>query len=94
MTMVWISASFCYYLISYQLKFISGSVYWNTIVSSSSEIVAYLISGVLMKLLGLKKVMIMSYSISLLGMLSLVLVPTENQFWIMLFILGSKFGIS
>jgi hypothetical protein len=28
------------------------------------------------------------------GMISLILVKTESQFWIALFILGSKFGIS
>ena len=42
MILVWLSASFCYYLISYQLKYLKGDIFTNGIVSSVSEILAVL----------------------------------------------------
>lgn len=92
--MVWLSASFCYYLIGYQLKFIKGDLYANGISSSSSEIVAYCLSGLVYKKLGLKLTLSLSYLVGFAGMMSLILVKTDNQYWIALFVLGSKFGIS
>jgi MFS family permease len=78
MILVWVSASFCYYLISYQLKYIKGDIYVNGIVSSSSEIVAYGVSGVLMKLLGMKNNLVISYVLAILGMVCLITIPTQD----------------
>jgi len=94
MIMVWLSASFCYYLISYQLKYIKGNLYINGLVSSSSEICAYALSGVLMKLLGVKYILILSYTLAISGMMCLIMINTQDQIWLSFFILGSKFGIS
>ena len=94
MTFVWLSASFCYYLISYQLKYIKGNIYINGIVSSTSECFAYMLSGVIMKLVGIKNNLILSYSLAIAGMICLITVNTTNQLWLSIFILGSKFGIS
>jgi len=58
MVVVWIASSFCYYLISYQMKYLKGNLYVNGIISSSSEIAAYLSSGVIAKIFGIKKVLI------------------------------------
>ena len=48
MVILWFAASFCYYLISYQLKYIKGDMYTNGLVSGSSELIAYAISGILL----------------------------------------------
>jgi hypothetical protein len=78
MSMVWLSASFCYYLISYQLKFLQGDLYTNGISSSSSEIVAYCLSGLLYKKLGLKLTLALSYLIGFAGMTSLIFINTQS----------------
>ena len=78
MLMVWISASFGYYLIAYQLKYVRGDLYINYIISSISEIFAYLTSGIFIKVFGIKNTLLVSYIISLLGMLSIILIKTEN----------------
>jgi hypothetical protein len=92
--MVWISASFGYYLIAYQLKYIRGDLYINYIISSISEIFAYLTSGIFIKFFGIKNTLLVSYIISLLGMLSIILIKTENKILISIFVLGGKFGVS
>lgn len=53
MAQIWMSSSFCYYLICFQLKYIHGDLYINGIVSNVSEIAAYIISGYLFNYLGL-----------------------------------------
>ena len=94
MCFVWITASFGHYLISYQLKYIRGNIFINGIVSSVSECAGYLLAGILFKKVGLKATLTLSYSITLTGILCLLLTSTTNQFWLSIFILGAKFGIS
>jgi hypothetical protein len=73
MVVIWISASFGYYLISYQIKYFKGDLYVNGIVSSSSEIVAYLLSGYLLKIFGIKPVLVFSYTLAFLGMMGILI---------------------
>ena len=72
MMMVWASASFGYYLIGYDLKYIRGNKYINGIISSSSECVAFLLAGYLLKKIGVKLTLVGSYIIGLLGMVTLI----------------------
>jgi len=65
-------------MISYQLKYIKGDIYLNVVVSTISELVAVLLSGILFELIGLKKTLVCSCLISALGMLCLLTVNTEN----------------
>lgn len=74
MTCVWLAASFCYYLISYQLKYIKGDIFVNGIVSSLSECCAYALSGVFMKAVGIKNQLLVSYALAILGMVCLIVV--------------------
>ena len=99
--MVWLSASFGYYLIGYQLKYIKGDLYVNAVITSSSEIAAYLVSGFLFEKFGIKIVLSASFLISMMGMGALIAYRPEdrpdadnNQLLISLFILGSIGGVS
>jgi hypothetical protein len=94
MITLWIGASFCYYLISYQLKYIKGDLFTNGIVSSISECFAYAISGFMQQTFGLNRMFVFSFFLGALGMLCLILINTDDQFFLSLFILGSKFGIA
>ena len=94
MIFVWISSSFGFYLINYQLKYIKGDMYLNSLVSSTSGVVAYCISGVLFEKVGLKFTFIIAYAIALLGMLSLMYYQGDEKLMICIFVLGSKFGVS
>ena len=94
MVVLWAVASFCFYLISYEVKYLHGDLFINGIVSSASECIAYGISGIVKQRFGLRPCLVVSYFIGAIGMLGLIFVKTENQFWLSLFVLGSKFGIS
>ena len=94
MTVVWLSGSFNYYLISYQLKYLDGDLFINTIISSLSEITANITSAMLLYFIGIKNAFIISFAIAAAGMLCLIYVETDSQGLLGLFILGSKYGVS
>lgn len=94
MILVWLSASFCFYLISYQLKYIKGDMFTNGIVSSVSEIMAVTSSGIVLSFLGYTRTLTISYAIAFTGMLCLFITQTSDQRLLSIFILGSKFGVS
>ena len=54
MMIVWVSGSFNYFLIGYQLKYIEGNMFINGIVSSLSELTAFISAGALTEKLGMK----------------------------------------
>jgi OCT family organic cation transporter-like MFS transporter 4/5 len=92
---IWLSVSFGYYLISFQLKYIEGDLFLNGAVSSISEVCADALAGVFISRIGLKRVLQASYSISLIGMIMLIIDPhNKNNIVIASYVLGSKFGIS
>ena len=93
MILVWLSASFCYYLISYQLKYLKGDIFVNGIVSSVSEILAVLFSGLFLSQFGYTRTLTISYVIAFTGMLSLLVTQTSDQRLLIVLILGSKFGV-
>lgn len=90
---IWTSGSFNYYLIAYQLKYIQGDLYINTIVSSTSEVCAFIFSGVLINKYGIKKTLIGSNLLAIVGMSALNL-DLQSQILLPLCILGSKFGVA
>ena len=66
MSMVWLATSFGYYLI---LSLINtfDEVYISAITSSLSEMVAYVLSGLLYERIGVKQCFIIAFSISTVG---------------------------
>ena len=78
MTVIWVSGSFCYYLIAYELKYIRGDLFLNGVVSSFSELAGNIVSWILFEKIGVKTAFVAAYVISLAGMLSLILTTTDN----------------
>ena len=66
MSFVWLTTSFGYYLIM-MLTNTFDNVYASALVSSISEIVAYIISGLFYDKIGVKLSLILSFAISFIG---------------------------
>ena len=75
---LWIASTFDYYLINFQLKYIDGDIYTNTIVSSVSEVTAYLVSGAVYDKIGARVTFIGSYIIGIIGSLFYILFSESN----------------
>lgn len=94
MAFVWLSASFNFYLIAYQLKYLQGDLFINGIVSSLSECVAAVTTSIFLYNIGIKFSLVISFGLAAAGMLCLIFVPTDNQILLAVFILGSKYGVT
>jgi len=89
---IWVTTSFNYYLITFQLKYIEGDVYINTLVSSLSDLPARLLCAMVYKSIGLTRTFTLAFVISLIGGLALLLVHHPSL--IPIFILLAKSGVS
>ena len=68
MIWMWVASSFSFYLISFQIKYIKGDVFVNTIVSASTEILGFLVSGLIYQSLGgIRNTFALSYIIAIIG---------------------------
>jgi hypothetical protein len=94
MVFIWTASSFCYFLINYEVKYIRGNYFENQLFSAGSEALAYFGSGCLIRPLGLKATLIVSFTVSIIGMLMLIYIETNNSLFIAGMVLGSKFGVA
>ncbi|CDW82353.1 solute carrier family member 5 [Stylonychia lemnae] len=92
--LLWIVSSFDYFLINFQLKYIEGDIYINTIVSSVSEVTAYIISGALYETIGTKVSFVSSFCIAIVGSIFYIIFGTTAKNLVPVMVLGSKFGVS
>ena len=94
MAVIWAFTAFNFYLMSFQLKYLSGDLFSNTITSSLAQSGACLFGGVLYQKVGIKWTLGISFFLSMLGSLLLMLNVTESRWLISCFILIARFGCS
>ena len=94
MIYIWSSISFTYYLASFQLKYLPGDIFDNSIASAFAQSLGIIISGVFTKFFNKKQALIISYAISFVGGL-LILFFGESSVSLMPFFVGvARIGIS
>ena len=76
--MVWVNASFNFFLITFYLKYFPGNIFINSICFASADLIAYLSSGVVLKFFFIRQGLFFSYSLSLIaGIVYLLNYDTE-----------------
>ena len=95
MSLVWLSTSFCYYLIMMLINTFKD-VYVTGMTSCSAEIVATVVSGFLYEKIGVKLSLIISFAISALGGILILAWGLDHQDSTLFFafFLLAKFGVS
>ena len=93
MSFIWIASSFSYYLINFQLKYFEGNIFVNTTVSSLSEMLAIVLSGISYYKLGIRFTLIAAFCVSLMGVAALI-IWGDNATYVPLMVLSAKFGVS
>ncbi|TNV80510.1 hypothetical protein FGO68_gene767 [Halteria grandinella] len=91
---VWIASSFNFYLINFQLKYIQGDVFVNTLVSAISELPATILAGYLYQKIGIKITLVMMFGVAIIGSISLLSLGDNHVGLIPVFILLAKSGVS
>ena len=91
---LWIVGTFNYYLIYFQIKYMKGDVFINTIASSGSEMASYVLSGLILDKIGLKLSYLSSYVIVIIGTIFYVILIENHEDLIPVMLLVTSFGIS
>jgi hypothetical protein len=73
MALVWFCVSFDYYLITFYLKYLPGSIFVNSIVSSCSEALAIIFSGIILKVLSIKNSLLVTFMLSAVSCIGLII---------------------
>eukprot|EP00347_Sterkiella_histriomuscorum_P000203 403376785 len=103
MTFLWTSTSFTYYLINFQLKYLSGDIFSNAIASALSEAPAYIAQGYTYSRLGIKKSFYLYLGIAMIGSIGIFTFSNKeemldqnsiNQYVLPIMILLAKAGVS
>ena len=95
MSLIWLTTSFGYYLI-FSLISTFDYVYLSAMTSSISEMIAYVLSGILYERIGVKLSLILSFTISTVGGVLILVWGLDHQDSVLFFIffLLTKFGIT
>lgn len=93
MTVVLVCTSFNYFLIAFELKYIPGNIYLNSIIASTCEMIFIICSLHILNLIGIKRSIIMGFFISICGGIPLILIKGETDA-VPAFLLMCKVGIT
>jgi hypothetical protein len=91
---LWIVATFNTYLIFFQIKYMKGDFFVNTIVSAASDITAYAAAGYFMDRMGLKSNYLTSFVVCVIGATMYIFLRVDYPSLIPVFLLVSNFGTS
>ena len=90
---LWIIATFTYYLVYFQIKYMNGDFYINTIVSSCTEMLSYTVSGFILTSLGIKFSYLLSFSTAIIGAALYIVFETSYESLTPVFLFLASFGI-
>ena len=92
-TYLWITVSFNYYLISFYMKYINGSIYLNNFLSALADFLGNLSAGFVITKAGMKRSIFGYYALT--GIFGFGLIFTQdNAIIVPICVFVSKFGIS
>ena len=76
------------------MKYLSGDIFNNALMSAFAELVAVAFSGIIYKGLGLKLSFCLLFVVSGIGGIMILFLGEDSTFWMPFFVLFAKFGIS
>lgn len=89
----WMSCSFGFYMLAYVLKYLKGNIFVNAYSSSAGEIVGKLSTIPLLRCTSTKKVFLIAFTMSALGM-QLLIIFSQSDTWIPVMLMIARFGFS
>ena len=94
MTVFWSSSSFNFYLLTFYLKYIPGSIYVNACLACVADIVGHMISGYIAKVFGVKPAFLIAYIMGTIGGIMLVIFFNAEEVLIAVFVLFARCGVA
>jgi OCT family organic cation transporter-like MFS transporter 4/5 len=91
---LWITSSFDYYLLNYQMKNIEGNIFLNNFVSFMCQVPAQILGGILYKKIGIRFTFSAFFTVAVAGAVGLLVIPIGQVSLVPIFILLGKSGVS
>lgn len=63
----WFTAGFCYYSMSFNVKYLPGNIFSNMLFNSTADVIGFILSGILFHFLWAKKTYVVAYCFSALS---------------------------
>lgn len=67
LTLIWISCAFNHTVLTFRLKYFPGNIYWNGLLSATSDLIGTILSGVVFSYIGAKKNFQISFAVAAVG---------------------------
>mmetsp|Transcript_1486 Transcript_1486/g.988 ORF Transcript_1486/g.988 Transcript_1486/m.988 type:complete len:184 (+) Transcript_1486:1077-1628(+) len=92
MSIIWLTSSFCYYLIMFEMKYFPGNIFVNSYVSIVAQIPGNILGAMSYQRFGFRFTIMCSMAVSGIGaLLILLLKDTESFFYVL--VLLAKIGV-
>jgi Sugar (and other) transporter len=93
MVYIWIASSFDMYLITFQLKYLPGSIFVNSLVSSTVDIPISILGGVLYHRYGVRITLPIAYAMSLIGSIALLILGNKVEALVPIMVMLARGGV-
>lgn len=93
MSYVWIATSVSYYVISFELKYLNGSMYANTDLSTIAQVIMIVLAGALYLRVGPKVTLFCGFLSAAIGAILIETVGRTSDSWMMVFVMITKAGL-
>ena len=92
MIFMWIACAVSYYLVNFQLKYLPGSIYTNSLASASAEIVGSLSGCIIYAKKGIRTSFSILYVLCIVGGVLIILFGEKYSAWLPLFLVLIRMG--
>jgi Na+/melibiose symporter-like transporter len=92
--LVWIAASFSYYVAYFFIKYLQGDVFTNAIVAALSEMSGYMLTGIIYERLGLKKSYVAHFLLIAVGSALYLTISHWHPALVPILLLITVYGVS
>jgi hypothetical protein len=55
LTLIWLTCGFNHAVISFRLKYVPGNIYWNGVLNGLSDLLGYVVAGVVQSSVGIQR---------------------------------------
>ena len=92
MLYLWVATSVSYYITSFNVKYLNGNMFYNSIAMASSECLSLFLAGYIFLKFGLKKAVLSAYICGIVGSVMILFFKSYSSI-MPLFVLIARFGI-
>ena len=93
MTLLWITVSFCFYLMGFYLSNMEGDVNENSLFQGIGMIISFLVAAPIITKLGYRRSFLLFFALAALSAMLYISIPNKSPLFIACLVFLGRFGI-